>query len=290
MENKKALTLRAHAKINLYLNVGPRRDDGYHSIDTLFQEISLHDTLRFRLAPRAISLRVTGSTLSAGPDNLIVRALELLRAKLNISSGMDVVLDKKIPMGAGLGGGSSDAAAALLAGWALWTNKHASSAVKRRGLPQLLFKCAAQLGADVAFFLRGGRSRASGIGEKLSKPVHAEKKWLVLIYPRVHVSTPKAYGWIDESRHNPSPVALSLKGEGWERGKAARNDFEAVVLPRFPAIRHAKAELRRLGCKGVMMSGSGSGVFGFAAGKGAAERIKRALRLKPWDIFAAHTI
>ncbi len=278
----KPLARLARAKINLHLHVGPRRADGYHSLDTLFQEISLHDRLTFRVAPKKITLRVKGARLTAGPDNLIVRALEMLRGKLGISEGMDVTLEKNIPMGAGLGGGSSDAAAALLAGYKLWTGK--------KGIPKILFDCAAKLGADVAFFLRGGRAQAKGIGEKLSKPTFGPKKWLVVVYPRVHVATPLAYRWIDESRHNPSPVALSLKGEGWERGKAARNDFEKVVLPRFPAIRKAKEELRRLGCTGVMMSGSGSSVFGFADGKAAAEKVQRSLRLKPWDVFVAHTI
>src|SRR5262245_48161478 len=111
---------KAHAKINTRLYVGPRRSDGYHSIDTIFQEISLHDTLTFRLAPRQIALRITGNKLTSGSDNLVVRALERLRDELGVDAGMSVTLDKRIPLGAGLGGGSSDAAAALKAGWTLW--------------------------------------------------------------------------------------------------------------------------------------------------------------------------
>jgi 4-diphosphocytidyl-2-C-methyl-D-erythritol kinase len=275
MKNKSALlALKARAKINLYLYVGPRRADGYHSIDTIFQEISLHDEMSFRVVPGDITLRIKGAKLSAGPDNLIVRALEALRRSLKISKGMDVTLTKNIPMGAGLGGGSSDAAAALKAGWKLWTGKAFSS----KRVPVLLNRCAKKLGADVSFFLVGGTARAKGIGEKLYVLPKTKKRWLVLVYPRVHVSTPKAYGWIDETRQVRTRVDRS------------RNHFEAVVLPRFPAIRLVKKELTRLGCSDVTMSGSGSSVFGFISSKEKAEKIKRALRVKAWDVFAAHTI
>jgi 4-diphosphocytidyl-2-C-methyl-D-erythritol kinase len=288
MTNKStSLTLKAHAKINLHLQVGPRRADGYHTIDTLFQEISLHDTLTFAPAD-SISLRVSGGDVAAGADNLVVRALELLRKKLRTNAGMKATLTKRIPMGAGLGGGSSDAAAALLAGWAIWTGQPPQRAISRHGLPKLLFECAAELGADVAFFLRGGRAHAKGIGEKLAKPQASEKKWLVLVYPRVHVSTPKAYGWIDESRHDA--LRVSARATGKLKSRPAGNDFEKVVLPRFPAIRAAKEALRKHGCAGVMMSGSGSSVFGFVRNEAAALDVKRALRLKPWDVFAVHTI
>jgi 4-diphosphocytidyl-2-C-methyl-D-erythritol kinase len=212
MKNKNGLTLHAHAKINLYLHVGPRRADGYHSIDTLFQEISLHDTLTFRLAPARISLRVTGGKLSAGPDNLVVRALEMLRQTLSVKAGMRVVLDKKIPMGAGLGGGSSDAAAALLAGWTLWKGP-----VPKK-IPLALFDCAKKLGADVSFFLMGGRARAGGVGEKLMPVKKYAKQHLVLVYPRTHVSTAEAYRWIDQER----PVKIKARKNGREKNGLVR--------------------------------------------------------------------
>ena len=117
------MILKARAKINLHLDIGPRRADGYHSLKTIFQEISLHDTLSFTTTPHPISLSLKGrgtkgeGRLSTGSDNIVVRALETLREKLDVSAGMKVHLTKKIPMGAGLGGGSSDAAAALWGGW-----------------------------------------------------------------------------------------------------------------------------------------------------------------------------
>jgi 4-diphosphocytidyl-2-C-methyl-D-erythritol kinase len=268
------LKLKAHAKINLHLFVGPKRADGYHSLDTIFQELSLHDTLTLQRAPRQITLRVLNSKISAGADNLVVRALTMLRDKLDVKEGTAAILKKGIPVGAGLGGGSSDAAAALKGGWQLWTGEKFSN----RRVPPLLLNCAKKLGADVSFFLVGGIARAKGIGEKLQPLPKRKKRWLVLIYPRVHVSTPKAYGWIDEARQ----VRIKPFSE--------RNHFEAVVLPRYPAIRRAKEELKRLGCQEVTMSGSGSSVFGFVGGKAAARRIQRALRTKPWDVFAVHTI
>src|SRR5205814_5633905 len=116
----RSLVLRAQAKVNLFLKVGRKRKDGYHSLQTLFQEISLHDRLRFKLSPRPpIRLTISGKKLSSGKNNLVVRALHLLRERLCAKEGMDVHLTKKIPMGAGLGGGSSDAAAALWGGWLL---------------------------------------------------------------------------------------------------------------------------------------------------------------------------
>lgn len=265
------MKLQARAKINLHLHVGPRRADGYHSIETLFQEISLHDTLIFRVAPKKIQLRVANAKLGPVRNNLVVEALTLLRHRLGLQAGMDVTLKKQIPVGAGLGGGSSDAAAALKAGWLLWTRLPFSP----QRMPPLLLRCARELGADVTFFLRGGRAKAKGIGEKLTQLSRRKKQWMVLVYPRVHVSTPDAYRWIDQEK----PVSFKNK-----------NDFEAVVLPRFPAIRKAKEELKRLGCQGVMMSGSGSSVFGFVPGKTAAQKIKRQLSTKPWDVFAVHTI
>jgi len=288
MANKpSALVLSARAKINTHLYVGPRRADGYHSIDTIFQEISLQDTLTFRLTPQRISLSVRGAKLTAGPDNLIVRALEMLRKEMKIDSGMAVSLNKKIPMGAGLGGGSSDAAAALKAGWKLWGS--------RKGASPLLFKCAKKLGADVSFFLMGGRARARGIGEKLISLPSQKKKWLVLVYPRVHVSTPLAYRWLDESRHPGTLLAgVQVLVKTWVPAKkhagTTFNDFESVVLPRFPTIRRVKEELRRLGCQEVTMSGSGSSVFGFVTSKSIGEKVKRSLRTKAWDVFVVHTV
>ena len=137
---------------------------------------------------------------------------------------------------------------------------------------------APKLGADVAFFLRGGLAKATGIGEKLTPLKSGPKKWLVLVYPKVHVSTPLAYRLLDANRSRVRPPAKYF------------NSFEPIILKKFPAIAKAKQALMDLGCTGVMMSGSGSTVFGFVAGKSGGQRVLRALKSRPWDAFLVHTI
>jgi 4-diphosphocytidyl-2-C-methyl-D-erythritol kinase len=274
-------SLNAHAKINLHLDVGPRRKDGYHSLVTLFQEISLHDTLEFELTPARLSLSVSNNKLSTGPDNLILRALHMLRQELGETRGLRVRLTKRIPMGAGLGGGSSDAAAALWAGWVAWKNRPLKEAIERRRIPPILKRCAPKLGADVAFFLQGGRAWGRGIGEQLKAVRRYKKDFYVLIYPRVHVATAKAYAWLDESRE----VGLKLRGL-----KEGENSFEEVVLPRFPEIKLAHQELKLRGASPVLMSGSGASVYGVVADESAARRIQRALSKKRWDVYAVRSV
>jgi 4-diphosphocytidyl-2-C-methyl-D-erythritol kinase len=283
-----SLTRKAPAKINLHLRVGARRTDGYHSIETVFQEISLHDTLRFETTPGPLELTISSSAkllrqarLSSGPDNLVIRALQLLRNRLGTKEGMRVHLTKRIPMGAGLGGGSSDAAAALWGGWLLWKKK---STKQPRRVPKMLLECARKLGADVSFFLRGGKARGEGIGERLTPLKKDRRRWLVLIYPRVHVSTKEAYRLLD--RHSDGS-----RNPGWTSASAgATNSFESVILPRYPKIAAAKWALLKMGCAPVMMSGSGSAVFGFARNHRQAKTILKKMKSHPADIFLAHTV
>jgi 4-diphosphocytidyl-2-C-methyl-D-erythritol kinase len=283
--SRRRLTVPAYAKINLHLDVGPRRDDGYHDLRTLFQEISLHDTLAFEPAPRHLSLTVSPPGLPTGPENLVIRALERLRTELKIKKGLRVHLTKRIPVGAGLGGGSSDAAAALLGGWALWKGR---GRLPRRGkLPELLPRLARELGADVPFFLLGGTAWGEGIGERLTPVRRKEpKRWLVLVYPRVHVDTRSAYRLLDAARHKRPSTNGHQSAAGFLQ---PTNSFEAVILPRFTAVRNARAALQKARCKDVLMSGSGSSVFGFRTSRKDAERVAQRLRKKPWDVFVAHT-
>ena len=279
-----SLTLNAPAKINLHLEIGRRRKDGYHNLVTLFQEISLSDRLRFTpTRSSALSLRVSPVGLTSGPENLVIRALQLLREKLGVNVGMNVHLSKRIPVGAGLGGGSSDAAAALWAGWRLWKKGVNGS---RRSPRPFLSKLAMRLGADVPFFLKGGRAWAGGIGEKLRSVRTGKRRWLLLIYPRVHVSTKEAYRLLDQSRARK----LNTRSSKISRSEVSYfNSFEPVILSKFPKIAAAKKALIDSGCAPVMMSGSGSSVFGFVKSSAEGRRIRRILRRKPWDVFLAHT-
>ncbi len=273
----KSLALRASAKINAFLKVGSRRADGFHSLRTEFQEISLHDTLRFRVTEAPVlHLSVSDSRLPVNSDNLVIRALASLRLKLRVHAGMSVHLNKKIPVGAGLGGGSSDAAAALWAGWLLWKKRPVSD--YRRRIPPVLKKLAASLGSDVSFFLKGGRAIGRGKGEILAPVATLPVQWMVLVYPRVHVSTPKAYGWLDQDRKKMKTTA------------AEQNDFERPVFKRVPMVARVKRRLASLGCGPVLMSGSGSSVFGFVKTPSEGRRVIRSLRRSDWDSFLVRTI
>jgi 4-diphosphocytidyl-2-C-methyl-D-erythritol kinase len=183
---------------------------------------------------------------------------------------MRVHLTKRIPVGAGLGGGSSDAAAALKAGWSLWKGKPVRQL--HRNVPTVLYQCARQLGADVPFFLRGGTACAEGIGEKLTTLKKPAKQWLVLVYPRVHVSTKMAYDLLDKS-----PVKKIL-GHRF-------NSFEPVIFRKYPAIARAKQALTQAGCSDVMMSVSGSAVFGFVRSRRHGQSVLPRLKGRGWDVY-----
>lgn len=271
------LRLQARAKINLFLRIGGRRADGFHSLRTEFQEISLADNLEFRLSSKpGIHLTISGRKIPGSSENIVVRALTRLQSELKTNEGMTVRLTKDIPIGAGLGGGSSDAAAALWGGWLLWNKRPPTD--YRRSSPRLLLTLAAQLGADVSFFIRGGRARATGKGEKLIPCRSGLRRYLVVAYPRVHVSTAEAYRLLDQSRRRKLPASLS------------KNDFEPVIFKKFPTVRRTKEHLEKLGCTGVQMSGSGSAVFGFVASLSAGRHIRRQLLKDSIDAFVAHTL
>jgi 4-diphosphocytidyl-2-C-methyl-D-erythritol kinase len=278
MPNSAAVRLRAHAKINLYLSIGPRRLDGYHDLETVFQEISLHDTLTVRSARNGLTLTCDDASLSSGADNLVVRALAAVQTRLRVRSGAVARLEKRIPVGAGLGGGSSDAAAALRAGLLLWGGaRERRQALERRFDPAWL-AVARRLGADVPFFLAGGRAFAEGAGEKLVPLPRPPKTWFVLVSPRVHVSTPDAYKSLDASRAKAAFTS------------AAANSFEPVVFRAYPAVRRAAQALARAGAQDVRMSGSGSALFGRVSDQRRAAAVARRFSRRFGAAMAVHTV
>src|SRR5437879_6529839 len=208
----------AHAKVNLYLEITGRRPDGYHTLSTLFQTISLGDELTFAPAHK-LSLTCSEPTLSVDERNLVMRAARSLRELLQEERGARIHLEKNIPMGAGLGGGSSDAAGALKGLLQLWRRRIGGPALQRLAL---------QLGADVPFFLEGGLCSATGIGEKLKSQKPLQKTWMVLVYPGFRVSTKEAYAKVKlpfvHIRKMPSPSALATLGlalSSDERGRGS---------------------------------------------------------------------
>ena len=253
----------AFAKINLRLDILGKREDGFHELRTIFQTISLHDELRLRASRReGIALSIQGNQpLSAEPveKNLVYRAVDALRRELRIRGGVEIQLKKTIPAGRGLGGGSSDAAAALQ-GYLRLTKKKLAAA--------RLMEIAASLGADVPFFLWGGRALGVNKGDEIYPlPDIAKQHVLVVSPPDIHVPTPDAYRWLNAKALRLTKPAANPKL--WEfcalcwsaQGSGLSNDFEAPVFRRHARLAKIKRELLQRGAAEASLAGSGSAVF-----------------------------
>jgi len=265
----------AYAKINLRLEILGKRADGYHELRTIFQTVSLHDTLTFRPSRGAgISLVIRGNdalSREAAEKNLVYRAADALRGELKIRPGVEIVLEKNIPAGRGLGGGSSDAAAALL-GYLQFTGKQIETV--------RLLEIAAELGADVPFFLFGGRALGISKGDEIYPLPDLEKRTLLIVSPReIHVPTPDAYRWL----HAPELASLTKLAAPhklfkfcalcWSaQGERLWNDFEAAVFQRHPRLGSIKRALLRGGASEALLAGSGSAVFGVFPSPAKARR------------------
>jgi 4-diphosphocytidyl-2-C-methyl-D-erythritol kinase len=266
----------AQAKINLDLRVLGKRADGYHELRTIFQTISLGDTLEIAFTQGRTTEIELQDDLGI-PDNLVSRAARLAMEAMGAAGRVEMRLRKRIPMGAGLGGGSSDAAAVLLALPGL--------AGRWLGLGTLA-GLAAQLGSDVPFFLLGGTAVGIGRGTELFPLPDAAARQALLLAPGIHVDTARAYaelspGLTTESQQNK---IFSFQSHTWDSiagGPGAptafvgRNDFETVVFARHGRLADLKRGLTRAGATFAMMTGSGSALYGLFAGR---EEITRALR------------
>jgi 4-diphosphocytidyl-2-C-methyl-D-erythritol kinase len=267
------LVSRAHAKVNLDLRVLGTREDGFHELRTVFQAIELHDTLTssVRAGPLSVKCRTPGVPLDE--SNLVWRAAAGLWKALGRSGEpRDVVItiEKAVPMQAGLGGGSADAAAALSALARLWGGAPLS----------LLREVGTAIGADVAFFLSGGTALGLGLGEEIYPLVDLPPHWIVIVRPPFGVSTAEAYSWYDEDRSAGLKEGreLQMLPVPWPtRAAQMINDLEPPVVRRHPEITSLKAALREAGAVAAAMSGSGSAVFGLFRGRAAAERCVRPL-------------
>jgi 4-diphosphocytidyl-2-C-methyl-D-erythritol kinase len=273
------LRLEAHAKVNLGLHVLGKRGDGYHDIDTIFSRLELHDTLWLEPQAQGITLDVTGATLPAGPENLAYRAAELYLEAASLRRGVNIVLEKRIPVAAGLGGGSSDAAAVL------------------RGLARLypagldLPALGRSLGADVPFFLQDWpAAQARGVGERLSR-LELPRLHLVLANPDVPVSAKEAYANV-RGFSPPLDGVVLLKSLAHGEEPQYHNDLQAGVLHLEPAICQVLAALCDAGLSGVLMSGSGATCFGLARDGAHAKRVAARLSASypSWWVRASHTL
>jgi 4-diphosphocytidyl-2-C-methyl-D-erythritol kinase len=280
---KKSVCLPAFAKINLCLHVLGRRPDGYHELRTIFQAISLHDTLELSLASTpGINLQTNDSSLPLGRENLVYRALEALGGEIAFRGGLRVRLEKRIPVARGLGGGSSDAAAALIGMLRL---------TKKKVPLERLMEIAASLGADVPFFLFGGRALATNRGDEIYPLTNAPKRTILVISPHgIGVSTKDAYQWVSEELTNrPKPHNIwGFCALCWSRPGAVSNDFEGPVFRRHPRLGEIRAGLLKRGAADAALAGSGSAVFGVFRNPAQARRAARAF---PEDsVFVVETL
>jgi 4-diphosphocytidyl-2-C-methyl-D-erythritol kinase len=264
--------IRAFAKINLRLDILGKRPDGFHELRTIFQTISLHDELKLRKSRRpGISLTVRGNkTLSQEPvrKNLVYRAVEALQRELKIRSGVEIELRKKIPAGGGLGGGSSDAAAALIG----YLRLHG-----KKLQPARLIEIAASLGADVPFFLFGGRALGVNRGDEIYPLAGIPKTSIVVVVPSgIRVPTADAFRWVKAAQLTKSSATPKLWGFCalcWStQASGLSNDFEGPVFRRHPRLAAIKRALLRVGAAEASLAGSGSAVFGVFPSPALARR------------------
>ena len=283
----KSVRVPAYAKVNLRLDVLGRRADGYHELRTIFQAISLHDALVLEAKREpGIDLCIAGNSQLAaepGQDNLVYRAIHELGREIGFQHGVRAVLTKRIPVGRGLGGGSSDAAAALV-GILRLTGKRIAG--------ERLLEIASGLGADVPFFLHGGRALGIGRGDEIYPLSNLERRQVLVISPHdIAVPTKDAYQWLPQELTNEDGPTKLMRfcALCWSpQGGAFSNDFEAAVFPRYPRLAAIKRELLQQGAAEASLAGSGSAVFGVYQHPAKARRAARAF---PQDqVFVCSTL
>jgi len=281
------LVVQAPAKLNLFFEVLARRGDGYHEIETLMCPIDLFDTLHFQENStgqmRLECRRVSGAgdrglrEMPEGAENLVMRAIELLRRRSGVSRGARLLLIKRIPAAAGLGGGSSDAAAALVAaneGWRLGRTR------------EELAQWAAELGSDVPFFLAGGPAVCRGRGERVEPIPNVKTMCFVVVRPPAGLSTVAVYGACRPAARPQviRPLLDALQRGDWKQvGGQLHNRLQPVAEVLSPWVKQLQGEFSRLECLGHGMSGSGTSYFGLCRHARHARRSARRLMAKGFD-------
>jgi 4-diphosphocytidyl-2-C-methyl-D-erythritol kinase len=274
-------TFWAPAKINLCLHVCGRRPDGYHELGMIMQRISLYDRIDIAVREGRATVACGGMELAPGEENIAARAARRLLDLSGLAREIDIRIDKRIPMAAGLGGGSSDAATVLLALNELLGLHLDRRALMREGLA---------LGADVPFFLFENSAWATGIGEIL-EPFPLPAAWYVLVNPGVAVST----AWVYRNLALTTPgTAARMPGfprTALDLAALLRNDLERVTAASFPVVNEVKELLLSSGAAGALMSGSGPTVFGLFTGEAVARSAAEALAARPgWRVFVVEPV
>jgi 4-diphosphocytidyl-2-C-methyl-D-erythritol kinase len=271
---REGLRVTSFAKINRDLRVLGKRKDGFHELDTVFQTVDLTEEIQFFLegeegsgAQGNVSLTVDGADLPTDGTNLILRAAAALASHSGTRRGARIHLSKKIPIGGGIGGGSSNAAAALKGLSALWQIDLGEAE---------LMAIAASLGSDVPFFLLGGRARGRGRGEALTPLPDGPQEWVLLVFPPFSLSTAEVYGRLRARSLTGSPSATKVSGSE-TGGGPERNDLEQAAESLRGELRRIRSALAGAGARSARLSGSGSTVFGTFGTKEGASRAMTSL-------------
>ncbi|WP_025693322.1 4-(cytidine 5'-diphospho)-2-C-methyl-D-erythritol kinase [Paenibacillus zanthoxyli] len=278
---------KAPAKINLMLDVLHKRPDGFHEVEMIMTMVDLADRLEMsELRRDTIIISSQAGYIPLDEKNLAFQAAKLLKERYGVGQGVHIHLDKKIPVAAGLAGGSSDAAAALRGLNRLW----------RLGLPgEELQELGAELGSDVPFCVTGGTALATGRGERLTPIASMPQCWVVLAKPPINVSTAEVYGKLRADRIAVHPSARLMR-EAIEAGDFQAvcgrlgNVLEEVTLKLHPEVQQLKEAMIRLGAEGVLMSGSGPTVFGLVSKQSKVARIYNGLRGFCKEVYAVRSL
>jgi 4-diphosphocytidyl-2-C-methyl-D-erythritol kinase len=275
--------LNAAAKVNLVLEVLGKREDGYHELVTVMQAVDLSDRITLEDAD-VVELRSRGPGVPADGRNLALKAATVLGEAAGITRGVRITLDKRIPVAAGLGGGSADAAAVLIGLNRLW---------RLRWPRARLDEVATGLGMDVPFFLRGGTALATGRGERI-EGLRGRSLGLVLVNPRFAVSTAEMFARVTPAMYTDGRHAKMLcGGDGRSPARVAAslyNGLQEAAVAAHPPIGRMRAALLAAGALGALMSGSGPTVFGVARSFEHARQIRRRLTRGAWDCWAVRTL
>jgi len=286
----KVIKIHTPAKLNLGLRVLGRRPDDYHEILSLMLKVSLFDRITVDIGGKGLMVVCSDPGVPVGEDNLVYKAVRVFSREVKEVDGMEIEIEKRIPVAAGLGGGSSDAASILKVLKALFAPR----------LPEhKLREIAAQVGADVPFFLSPGAAWASGIGDELIPCRSRLPGSFVLVSPGVEISSAWAYSEWDRAGEKPPGSELTgdypdnmitgIENEDWP--EVLRNDLEPAAAGKYPVIREAKAMLSEAGARGVGMSGSGPVVFGVFSNPGQAEKAGKKLEgIRDSQVFIVKTV
>lgn len=283
-----AIKLLSPAKVNLVLNVKGKRADGYHDLEMVMAKISIFDEITLTLKEGGVSLSCDNSSVPSGSENIAWRAAMALIEAKGLDRGVHIHLHKNIPMGGGLGGGSSNAAAVL---------KGLNSMTGARATMDELMEIGLSLGADVPFFLfEDAAAMAEGVGEILSPIDDLPQLWMVLINPGLHVQTAAIFGQLNLglTKTAKNHRIIRFNRDIFRVVSLLHNDLELITLKAYPEVEKAKGLLLRYGAAGTLMSGSGSTVFGIYSDKRAAEDSMSAMQNdltgRGWKSFLASTL